>query len=191
MVEHSHIRHLVARKTHSPCPVTSTWAAMAHNVKATTASSRRNSLEEYRSEETHGLLTGLQVDSEPATRSTWSRRRIAALGAGFIFLILGASFIPPLARTTGGLYTDGEIVRSNGTHDFKKTALIVSIDGLRCVVVACITNLACSVGYRASYLDRGLTPHLLEISKKGLRAKYMQPIFPVRAALHHKGCNIF
>jgi hypothetical protein len=31
----------------------------------------------------------------------------------------------------------------------------------------------------ANYLDRGLTPHLLDISKKGLRAKYMRPIFPV------------
>lgn len=32
---------------------------------------------------------------------------------------------------------------------------------------------------RAEYLDRGLTPHLLDISKKGLRAKFMKPIFPV------------
>ena len=33
---------------------------------------------------------------------------------------------------------------------------------------------------RADYLDRGLTPHLLDISKKGLRAKFMRPVFPVR-----------
>jgi len=32
---------------------------------------------------------------------------------------------------------------------------------------------------RADYLDRGLTPHLLDLSKKGLRAKSMKPIFPV------------
>lgn len=32
---------------------------------------------------------------------------------------------------------------------------------------------------RADYLDRGLTPHLLALSKKGLRAKSMKPIFPV------------
>ena len=31
----------------------------------------------------------------------------------------------------------------------------------------------------ASYLDRGLTPHLLDIGKQGLRAKNMKPIFPV------------
>ena len=32
---------------------------------------------------------------------------------------------------------------------------------------------------RADYLDRGLTPHLLDISKQGLRAKSMRPVFPV------------
>ncbi|TFL02619.1 alkaline-phosphatase-like protein [Pterulicium gracile] len=57
---------------------------------------------------------------------------------------------------------------SNGTHEFKKTVLIVSIDGLR-----------------ADYLDRGLTPHLLDISRKGLRAKSMQPIFPTLTFPNH------
>ncbi|RPD62707.1 Phosphodiest-domain-containing protein [Lentinus tigrinus ALCF2SS1-7] len=57
---------------------------------------------------------------------------------------------------------------SNGTHEFKKSALIVSIDGLR-----------------ADYLDRGLTPHLLAISKDGLRAKSMKPIFPTLTFPNH------
>ena len=34
---------------------------------------------------------------------------------------------------------------------------------------------------RADYLDRGFTPHLLDISKQGLRAKFMRPVFPVCA----------
>ncbi|KAM6494084.1 Phosphodiest domain containing protein [Amanita muscaria] len=62
----------------------------------------------------------------------------------------------------------GSEMRSNGTHDFKRTVLMVSIDGLR-----------------ADYLDRGLTPHLLAISKKGLRAKSMQPIFPTLTFPNH------
>jgi hypothetical protein len=41
------------------------------------------------------------------------------------------------------------------------------------------TLLSANTMHRADYLDRGLTPHLLDISKKGLRAKYMKPIFPV------------
>ena len=47
---------------------------------------------------------------------------------------------------------------------------------LRRVLTAC-TLPPC----RADYLDRGLTPHLLDISKQGLRAKSMKPIFPVRS----------
>jgi len=37
-----------------------------------------------------------------------------------------------------------------------------------------------SASVRADYLDRGFTPHLLDISKQGLRAKFMRPVFPVR-----------
>ncbi|KAG2362933.1 alkaline-phosphatase-like protein, partial [Suillus spraguei] len=33
-------------------------------------------------------------------------------------------------------------------------------------------------GLRGDYLDRGLTPHLLDISRDGIRAKYMKPVFP-------------
>jgi len=62
----------------------------------------------------------------------------------------------------------GHALRSNGTHDYKRTVLMVSIDGLR-----------------ADYLDRGLTPHLLDISKKGLRAKSMQPVFPTLTFPNH------
>jgi hypothetical protein len=33
--------------------------------------------------------------------------------------------------------------------------------------------------HRADYLDRDLTPHLLNISRQGLRAEFMKPVFPV------------
>ncbi|KAG8907981.1 hypothetical protein FRB99_001147 [Tulasnella sp. 403] len=52
-------------------------------------------------------------------------------------------------------------ILSNGTHDFRRTVLVVSLDGLR-----------------AEYVDRNLTTHLHDISLKGLRAKYMEPVFP-------------
>jgi hypothetical protein len=61
---------------------------------------------------------------------------------------------------------------SNGTHEFKKTVLMVSIDG-----------------FRADYLDSGLTPHLLDISREGVRAKYMKPVFPVRILFLHTWCT--
>lgn len=65
--------------------------------------------------------------------------------------------------------------RSNGTHIFEKTAIIVSLDGVRCVALehrlfATLTQ----TGYRADYLTRNMTPHLLSLSHKGLRAEYME-----------------
>jgi hypothetical protein len=46
---------------------------------------------------------------------------------------------------------------------------------------------AANIMHRADYLDRGLTPHLLDISKQGLRAKFMKPVFPVSSLDRHGG----
>ncbi|KPV73565.1 uncharacterized protein RHOBADRAFT_16803, partial [Rhodotorula graminis WP1] len=51
--------------------------------------------------------------------------------------------------------------RWNGSSWWDPTVLLVSIDGVR-----------------ADYLERGLTPHLLNISRKGMRAEYLKPSFP-------------
>jgi len=40
-------------------------------------------------------------------------------------------------------------------------------------------------GLRADYLDRGFTPHLLDISKQGLRAKSLRPVFPTLTFPNH------
>lgn len=47
--------------------------------------------------------------------------------------------------------------------------------------------LVANITHRADYLDRGLTPHLLDISKKGLRAKFMKPVFPVSYSSRFEG----
>lgn len=65
-----------------------------------------------------------------------SRRWLYGAAIGFIVLILGAVFVPPLVRAVRPppkpvADFDSQKLRSNGTHLFKKTALIVSIDGLR------------------------------------------------------------
>ncbi|KAL4250585.1 Phosphodiest-domain-containing protein [Abortiporus biennis] len=112
---------------------------------------------------------------DPPPRKSNRRKYIIAGSIGF--LILGLVFLPavyyavkPKKHTKPNVAEafDSQLLRSNGTHVFKKTALIVSIDGLR-----------------ADYLDRGLTPHLLAISKKGLRAKSMKPIFPTLTFPNH------
>ncbi|KIJ54235.1 hypothetical protein M422DRAFT_153652 [Sphaerobolus stellatus SS14] len=137
-------------------------------------------------EERKGLLTG--EDSSKSTSdsddipSGWSRRRLIIASSGIIALLLCATLLPPYlgydrnsnAGESKASFTEGSnsaqslLLTSNGTHDFKPTVLMVSIDGLR-----------------ADYLDRGLTPHLLDISRKGLRAKWMQPIFPTLTFPNH------
>ncbi|KAG6906153.1 hypothetical protein DXG01_015660 [Tephrocybe rancida] len=130
-------------------------------------------------EEEEGLLTGVsnpgaKEDSETDTR-TWSRKKIIGTAAFFITLLVSGAFvrtlvrgpIAPTSHTFSGWHKGSNLL-SNGTHEYKRTVLIVSIDGLR-----------------ADYLDRGLTPHLLQISENGLRAKSMKPVFPTLTFPNH------
>ncbi|KAI0051055.1 Phosphodiest-domain-containing protein [Auriscalpium vulgare] len=102
------------------------------------------------------------------------RGRLLAQGTAVLLVLLAAyagslSYLRSrsVARAKS-LQFGGDTLRSNGTHEFKRTVLLASIDGLR-----------------ADYLERGLTPHLLDISKQGLRAKYMKPIFPTLTFPNH------
>ncbi|KAJ4482357.1 alkaline-phosphatase-like protein [Lentinula aciculospora] len=135
-------------------------------------------------EEREGLLTASdqydpfddpfdkELTIQPDDEDAWPRSKIVKTATGFIFLLIFGAFARVLLRSTPpshpNLSFNGDYIRSNGTHDFRRTVLIVSIDGLR-----------------ADYLDRGLTPHLLEISKRGLRAKSMVPIFPTLTFPNH------
>ncbi|KAK7690300.1 hypothetical protein QCA50_006957 [Cerrena zonata] len=129
-------------------------------------------------EERRGLLSEGDIEHETSEelippQSNFTRRRITIGAVTIIVLLLGAVAGPALYSAVVPSRKphedfDNRRLRSNGTHYFKKTALIVSIDGLR-----------------ADYLDRGLTPHLLAISKEGLRAKSMRPIFPTLTFPNH------
>ncbi|MBW0538224.1 hypothetical protein O181_077939 [Austropuccinia psidii MF-1] len=59
---------------------------------------------------------------------------------------------------------------SNGTHKFKKTVLLISLDG-----------------FRADYLNRNLTPNLVSIhdSSGGIKSKFLQPQFPTLTFPNH------
>ncbi|KAH0585957.1 hypothetical protein H2248_007243 [Termitomyces sp. 'cryptogamus'] len=131
-------------------------------------------------EEEEGLLSGapspgLKQDSEFVDTNTWSSKRIVGTATFFIALLVSGAFVrtllcgpvTPSTHRLSGWYK-GDNLLSNGTHEFKRTVLIVSIDGLR-----------------ADYLDRGLTPHILQISENGLRAKSMKPVFPTLTFPNH------
>lgn len=83
-------------------------------------------------EERKGLLSGLATSEydEPWFKKSWSPRSIGLAASTLIFLLLGALFGPALVRP-GHYSRPLSSLQTNGTHVFKKTVLIVSIDGLR------------------------------------------------------------
>ncbi|QRV89320.1 pyrophosphatase/phosphodiesterase [Ceratobasidium sp. AG-Ba] len=102
----------------------------------------------------------------PAERNHWTRGLpILIRSPGFYTMaacVLAAKIVSVLAL---GSFCKQKmpLIMNNGTHDFQKTVIVVSIDG-----------------FRADYLERGLTPHLLATANSGLRAQWLQPCYPVR-----------
>ena len=124
---------------------------MSYNLKDTLSPRySQDGLSRPTPEERKGLLSNFDVEDhngdppryeddyvEPQGRTPLRKRKIVCVAGSFIALILGASFLMPLSRMwCGGMGatsrpTDPSKLLSNGTHEFKRTVLIVSIDGLR------------------------------------------------------------
>lgn len=111
-------------------------------------------------EERRGLLSdGTKNYDEPAhaySRFRLSRNKAIGVAVGFILLFIGAVVARPLlSRGRPRPEFDSHKLRSNGTHQFKKTSLIVSIDGLRYVLrhigLRCLTS---RTTYHQSRLSR-------------------------------------
>jgi hypothetical protein len=124
--------------------------AMSYNLKGILVSPySRDGLLKSTPEECKGLLSNFDVDNselrhyedeeyaEPRERTPLRKRRIARIVGGIVALILGAMFLAPMSRMwCGGMDTtnrspDPSRLLSNGTHEFKHTVLIVSLDGFR------------------------------------------------------------
>jgi len=88
------------------------------------------------SEELKGLLSGFEAEelkqSSLCHLLSFGLARIAAAVTGLLCLVFGLVcwFSAPPSSITP-LHFNGDTLRSNGTHDFKRTVLLVSIDGLR------------------------------------------------------------
>ena len=79
------------------------------------------------------------------------QRRIGILAAGLAAILLGgyfgSSFFSFKHQDSGKEYLDDpHILMSNGTHNYRKTVLIVSIDGLRFVNFSCSMSLTDQLG---------------------------------------------
>lgn len=106
----------------------------------------------------------------------WLPRRYIVVLVGFISMMMvvlvSVLFLDPIWRR------EQLVFMNNGTHDFRKTVIVISFDGFR-YVLSCRER-ECSHLVRADYLERGLTPHLVATGDSGLRARWMQPSYPVR-----------
>ena len=85
---------------------------------------------------------------------------LAIVGA-MVLLILGAIKASNIRRTISPAPKIPKILLSNGTSKFAPTTILISLDG-----------------FRADFLDRGLTPRLNSLIVEGVSPKYMLPSFP-------------
>lgn len=96
-------------------------------------------------EERKGLLANVDDSadiSEPELQARpLARKRIVVTAAVLIALLVTGAFArtlllsSPVGRQIHPSWFTGDEIRSNGTHDFQRTVLIVSIDGLRYVCI--------------------------------------------------------
>jgi hypothetical protein len=94
------------------------------------------------SKEREGLLSGVDtfsaIEAEKLKQSSlchllsFGLSRIEVLVTGLLCLIFGLlCWFSASPSSITLLHFNGDTLRSNGTHDFKRTVLLVSIDGLR------------------------------------------------------------
>lgn len=125
------------------------------------------SLVRDRDEERTGLLSAdertFEDDTQVPLRPNRTRKYVVGISVGFIVILLGALFGRPLLHSVWPRPKqkpdfDNGLLRSNGTHYFKKSALIVSIDGLRCVLLDLLDLLPAYMFSERIILTEGLLP---------------------------------
>jgi hypothetical protein len=106
-------------------------------------SANKFALEDYDTEERKALLPSGSGEpgnaEEIEDKDGWSSGRITLTALVLIILLItGAFTLLVLGGFPGrkGQPTAFSTLRSNGTHEFKPTVLIVSIDGLRCALLS-------------------------------------------------------
>ncbi|KAL2884951.1 putative pyrophosphatase/phosphodiesterase [Ceratocystis lukuohia] len=100
-----------------------------------------------------------------ALRASDKRSRCLAIGAVVAVAVLAVGIFIWSQSSANSLHPtlkiDSKKLVSNGTALFAPTTIIVSLDG-----------------FRADFLQRGLTPRLKKFIKEGVSPKYMNPSFP-------------
>lgn len=95
----------------------------------------RKALLNARDEEANDASRVEEEDELDAPSPVWSSRKIVTTAAGLIGLLLTGTLARTMlfsqATTDSRTVRPNEVLQSNGTDLFRRTVLIVSIDGLR------------------------------------------------------------
>ena len=118
---------------------------MAHPLKPSPSSQEYIPLSSP-SEEREGLLSGVDTSSAIEAKElkqsslghllSFGLTRISVVVAGLLGLVFGLLCWFSASPSPITLHFNGDTLRSNGTHDFKRTVILVSIDGLRYALVS-------------------------------------------------------
>jgi len=121
---------------------------MAHHLKPSPSSQEYISLSNP-SEEREGLLSGVDTEAKELKQSSlghllsFGLTRISVVVAGLLGLVFGLlCWFSASPSPITPLHFNGDTLRSNGTHDFKRTVILVSIDGLRYALVSDVRSSA-------------------------------------------------
>ena len=105
-------------------------------------SANKFALEDYDPEERKALLPSGSDEPDNSEdiedKDGWSSRKITLTALVLIILLVAGAFTLVVLCGSPGRGRQpaaSSILRSNGTHGFKPTVLMVSIDGLRCVLL--------------------------------------------------------
>ncbi len=124
-------------------------------------SSTGDSSERDDSDEMDRRQLGMVADSKAQRGRRWRRWILihSLIAIGFAILVLMAWKLSKNRK--GTIFSKKQDYVSNGTALFAPTTIIISLDG-----------------FRADFLNRGLTPRLNKLVAEGVSPKYMNPSFP-------------
>ncbi|UNI13798.1 hypothetical protein JDV02_000505 [Purpureocillium takamizusanense] len=123
-------------------------------------SSTGDTTEREDSDEVDRRRLNMMASAKAERGRSWRRAVLiyALISIGFAILVL---FAWKLSRKDKSATTVEPHLVTNGTALFAPTTIIISLDG-----------------FRADFLQRGITPHLNALAKEGISPKYMLPSFP-------------
>ncbi|CAH1767303.1 8436_t:CDS:2 [Entrophospora sp. SA101] len=134
-----------------------------NDIELTASIQESNQSRSSLGEEREGFLSGVREETrENSYRIFFLRVFLITILLAIIILCIILLINPPNGRK------EKSTTFFNGTHEFNPTVILISFDG-----------------FRWDYLDRNKTPTIQKFIDNGIRAKYLEPVFPSVTFANH------